>query len=508
MTRDLVIGLDSSTTATKAIAWDRTGRAHGEGRAQIALSNPQAGWFEQDAEDWWISAQAAIQSLLGKVDAQRVAAIAISNQRESFAQFDKDGKALRPGTLWLDERGRSEIERLVKAIGSSEIHRISGKPVDLTPCLYRCAWFGTHMPEIWRKTAKTAEVHGVLVHKLAGEWITSTASADPMGLIDMTAQDWSDTLLMAVGLTRAQLPKLAKPGQKIGSLTKDAATATGLSPDVIVVAGGGDGQCAGTGANIFEAGRAYLNLGTAVVSGSFGEAYAADAAFRTMNAVAETGYIYESCQRTGTFLVNWLVEQLFNVDAGKNPQIFKMLEAEAAQSPIGAHGLALVPYWSGCMTPYWDPNARGIIAGLTASHRRGDVYRALLEGVALEQAIATDKIAQMTRPIDHFIAIGGGAASDLWCQIIADATGRRVLRSTTVEASSLGAAMAAAAGAGWFPSVTDAARGMAGDLTRSFTPDNKAQSRYRELSAIYADLWPSLSKWNERMAAFAQGVSS
>jgi sugar (pentulose or hexulose) kinase len=507
MPPDLVIGLDSSTTATKAIAWDRMGRAHGEGRAPIALSNPQAGWFEQEAEDWWASAQAAIRALLGKVDAQRIGAIAISNQRESFAQFDKDGKALRPGTLWLDERGRSEIERLVKAIGGSEIHRISGKPVDLTPCLYRCAWFGTHMPDMWRKTARTAEVHGVLVHKLTGEWITSTASADPMGLIDMKAEDWSDTLLKAVDLTRAQLPKLARPGQKIGMLTKDAAAATELSPDVVVVAGGGDGQCAGTGANVFEPGRAYLNLGTAVVSGSFGETYANDPAFRTMNAVAEKGYIFESCQRTGTFLVNWLVEQLFNVEAAKNPQIFKMLEAEAAQSPIGANGLALVPYWSGCMTPYWDPNARGIIAGLTASHRRGDVYRALLEGVALEQAMASDQIARMTRPIDHFIAIGGGAASDLWCQIIADATGRKVLRSTTVEASSLGAAMAAAAGAGWYSSVTEAARAMAGDITRSFTPDKQAQSRYRELSAIYADLWPSLSQWNARMAAFAQGAS-
>ena len=442
------------------------------------------------------------------MDAGRIAAIAISNQRESFAQFDEDGKALRPGTLWLDERGRSEIDRMVKSIGRDEIHRISGKPVDLTPCFYRCAWFQTHMPEIWQKTTKTAEVHGFLVHKLTGEWITSTASADPMGLIDMKAQDWSDTLLKAVGLTRAQLPKLVKPGEKIGPVTIDAARATGLSPAVMVVAGGGDGQCAGTGASIFEAGRAYLNLGTAVVSGSFGQGYAHDPAFRTMNAVAEGGYIYESCQRTGTFLVNWLVEQLFNVDAAKNPQIFKMLEAEAAQSPIGSNGLALVPYWSGCMTPYWDPNARGIIAGLTASHRRGDVYRALLEGVALEQAMMSERIAKVTRPIDHFIAIGGGASSDLWCQIIADATGREVRRSNTVEASSLGAATAAAAGAGWYSSVTEAARAMAGEvITDLLARKAGARGAIAELSAIYADLWPSLSKWNARMAAFAQGTS-
>ncbi|WP_119393083.1 FGGY-family carbohydrate kinase [Taklimakanibacter lacteus] len=505
MTRDLVIGLDSSTTATKAIAWDRHGHAVGEGRAPIALANPQAGWFEQQADDWRASARTAIRELITKVKPERIAAIAISNQRESFAQFDKDGKALRPATLWLDERGRSEIERLSARLGRHEIHRISGKPVDMTPCLYRCAWFDAHMKEMWAKTSKTAEVHGVLVHHLTGQWVTSTASADPMGLLDMQAQDWSDTLIEAVGLTRAQLPRLARPGQRIAMLTKAAAEATGLPQDVSVVAGGGDGQCAGSGANVFAEGRAYLNLGTAVVSGSFGKTYAHDPAFRTMNAMAETGYIYESCLRTGTFLINWLVEQLFTVDPAKNPQIFKTLEAEAAQSPIGAHGLALVPYWSGCMTPYWDANARGVLAGLSASHRRGDVYRAILEGIALEQAMVTGRIARATRPIDHYVAIGGGAASDLWCQIIADASGREVRRSTTVEASSLGAAVAAATGAGWYKSVTEAAGAMAGALTRTFTPEARAHARYQELAAIYADLWPSLSKWNERMAAFAQG---
>src|SRR5262249_22781195 len=155
------------------------------------------------AEDWWASARAAIRELTAKVKPERIAAIAISNQRESFAQFDKQGRALRPGTLWLDERGRSEITRLAAKLGRDEIHRISGKPLDLTPCLYRCAWFDAHMPEMWSKTAKTAEVHGVLVHWLTGKWTTSTASADPMGLLDMKAQDWSDELLAAVRLTRA-----------------------------------------------------------------------------------------------------------------------------------------------------------------------------------------------------------------------------------------------------------------------------------------------------------------
>ena len=238
----------------------------------------------------------------------------------------------------------------------------------------------------------------------------------------------------------------------MGEVTRGCGEAHGLAAGTPVVAGGGDGQCAGAGANTFLKGRAYLNLGTAAVSGSYGGTYATHRSFRTMRAVAGQGYSYETAIRTGTFLVNWMVERLFNVNPAKNAGIFAALEKEAAASPIGGNGLVLVPYWSGCMTPYWDTSARGVIAGLSGNHSRGDVYRALLEGVALEQAMMTNQVADATSPIDHFAIVGGGARSDLWCQIVADASGRDVKRLETVEASALGAAMAAATGAGWFAS--------------------------------------------------------
>ena len=180
-----------------------------------------------------------------------------------------------------------------------------------------------------------------------------------------------------------------------------------------------------------------MNLGTAAVSGSYGKHYAAHRAFRTMMAVGEEGFSFETAIRTGTFLVNWMVERLFNVSPGKDPGIFKALETEAKASPIGAHGLVLVPYWSGVMTPYWDSAARGVIAGLSGNHSRGDVYRALLEGVALEQAMMTNQVADATTPITHFAAVGGGSRSDLWCQILADASAPR--REAPRNRGSLGA---------------------------------------------------------------------
>ena len=484
MKTDLVIGLDSSTTATKAIAWDKRGRAVAEGRAAIAIGNPKPGWYEQEASDWTGAAAKALKQLTKKISADRIAAIAISSQRESFAQFDAKGKALRPGTLWLDERATSILPDMDKKLGAETIHRISGKPLDVIACLMRCAWFQKNMPAMWKRVDKTAEVHGVVAHFLSGEWNSSTGSADPMGMLDMAKMKWSGTLLESVGLKEEQLPKLFRPGEVIGEVTSTAAKLTGLKTGTPIVAGGGDGQCAGTGTNVFVKGRAYVNLGTAVVSGNYGKSYSHNLAFRTMTAIAEEGYIYETCLRSGTFLLNWAVENLFRVDASRNPQIFNQLEKEASQSTAGANGLMLVPYWSGVMTPYWDSSARGVIAGLGPSHNRGDIYRAIIEGLTLEQVVATQKVEAVTEKIDHYVAIGGGAKSNLWCQILADASGRDVKRLETVEASSLGAACAAAKGAGWFKSIPDSSAKMTGKPSKTFRPRTQGFAMVGDLKNV------------------------
>jgi xylulokinase len=317
-----------------------------------------------------------------------------------------------------------------------------------------------------------------------------------MGLLDVARYDWSDELLKAVQLTREQLPKLFRPGEVMGEVSVEAAKRTGLMQGTPLVAGGGDGQCAGTGANIFIKGRAYLNLGTAAVSGSYGKSYAVDPAFRTMMAVGEEGFSFETAIRTGTYLVNWMVERLFNLNPARNPKIFAALETEAAEVPIGAGGITLIPYWSGCMTPYWDTGARGVIAGLSGSHTRGYVYRALMESLALEQTMMTNKVAAATSPVDHFAIVGGGSRSDLWCQIVADASGR------DAEASALGAAMAAAKGAGWYKNVASASQSMSGKPVKTFRPRAKEHKIYSELLPIYTELWPSVSRWNALMQEF------
>jgi sugar (pentulose or hexulose) kinase len=504
MKPDLIVGIDSSTTACKAIAFDRRGRLVAEGRASIPISNPQMGWFEQDVSEWTSSMHKALKQVTRKIGKDRIAAVAISNQRESFAQFDKMDKPLRPGTLWLDERAHVEVKEIADAVGPTQLHDISGIPNDITPCRTRCRWLAKHEPKVWNKTTKTAEVHGVLAHDLTGEWITSTSSASPMGVLDAKTYDWSDLLLKEARLRRDQLPTLVAPGDIMGLVTAAAAQRTGLKIGTPVVAGGGDGQCAGTGANIFMKGRAYLNLGTAAVSGRYSKTFVTDPAFRSLVAVGEDGYSFETAIRTGTYLVTWFVERMFHQNPAKNPGIFKALEAEAATVPIGSRGLVLLPYFSGIMTPYWDSQGRGVLAGLSGSHTRADIYRALMESLALEQAMMTNRVVKATGEIDHFAIVGGGSRSDLWCQIMADATGRDVKRLETPEASALGAAMAAAKGAGWYRSIMEASQSMSGKPSKTFRPRMKQAKAYAELLTIYEELWPKIASWNTRLQAFAR----
>lgn len=504
-TKDLVIGIDSSTTATKAIAWTRDGTFVAEGRCPIQLLNPKPGYFEQNAHDWWDSTAKALSELTTKVEAGRIASVAISNQRETFCVFDKDEKPLMPGTIWLDERAVEQAEAFGAEFGKEKLRGLSGKPVDVIVPLFRMLWIAQHHPEIVPKIRRFADVNCYITRHLTGRWATSLASADPMGMVDMENGSWSAALLQAADIDPAIMPDLFQPGAVMGHVTAEAADMTGLLEGTAVVAGGGDGQCAATGTGTIEPGIAYMNLGTALVAGCYSKEYGHSQAFRTEFAVSDQGYIYETLLKSGTFLIDWMTEQMAQVKKEDQVAFLTSLEADARQSPIGAGGVIALPYWQGSMTPNWDSDARGVIAGLSGSTQTGDIYRALLEGMALDTAMALEKAREATgRRFSKIVAIGGGSSSDLFLTILADALNVQVLQADVREASSLGAAMAAAHGAGWYPTLSEASIGMKGDIVKTVEPNPERVARYKKLRALYEQLWPLVSDWNAKMRQFAE----
>ncbi len=499
--KDLVIGVDCSTTATKATVWDASGTCIAEARAALALQTPLPLFFEQHAQDWWESCASALREVCGQIDSNRLAALAITHQRETFVLLDEQDEPIRPGILWLDERGREDVRLLSDEVGADRLQAITGKYPDPTPGLYGMSWVRRHEPEHYARVAHVTDVHGYLALRLIGRHVTSWASADPLGLLDLETRRWSGPILQRMGLRPEQLPALAAPGEPIGQVTASAAEKTGLPRGLVLVAGGGDGQFAGLGVNVLKPGRAYLSLGTGAVSGVYADEYRTDRAFRTLTAPAKNGYILETCLRTCTYLIDWTARQLFG-RVGDDSGVYERLEAEAARVAPGADGLLLLPYWGGVMSPYWDESARGGMVGLSGAHGQGHVYRAVLEGIALEQALASGNVERATgNRIEEIAVVGGGAASDLFCHITASALRRPVIRATTAEPPSLGAAIAAAVGVGWYPDFHAAATAMTRDGER-IDPDPALVSAYAELSEIYDDLYPSLRSVMTRLADY------
>ncbi len=483
-----VIGVDSSTTATKAVVWDRDGNSLAEGRAEFDVNQPQPGFHEQDAEDWWRGLVAAMRGAVRQVDASAVEAIGMTHQRETFVCLGENDEPLRPAILWMDARATDQVAEF----GSEEVHRISGKPPDTTPAFYKLLWLKEHEPDVLQRTARVVDVHAFLVHRLTGEWRTTWACADPLGLLDMQAWDWSDRLLGVASLAREQLPELSPPGTVMGELSADAAEALGLPAGLPVVGGAGDGQSAGLGANITEPGRAYLNLGTAVVAGTYSQDYHWDRAFRTLGGPIPETYTLETLTQGGTLTVSWFQARIATLEAHRlqlNLHDLDLLEAAATQAGPGARGLLLLPYLAGSQTPYWDSAARGVLFGLADHHGKGDIFRAILEGIAFEQRLQFEGLDEtLDHPVRTLHAMGGGSRSALWRQIVADVCRRPLIACREVETTSLGAAIHAAA-LGWYDSLTEAAAAMSGDGA-VHEPDEQTAARYDQLFSVYREIYP------------------
>lgn len=489
-----VIGLDCSTTSTKAIAFNNRGKIVSQTSVSIPLKSPLPNYYEQNPEDWWNSVREALTKITCNINPCAIEALAISNQRETFVPLDINGKHLRPAIIWLDERCKDEVEPFASKVGRNRIHRITGKPVDYAPVVYRLAWMKKHEPKLFSRIGKVCDVHAYLVWKLTGSFKTSWASADPLGLFDIEHKRWSSVILNALGLNLPQLPEVYMSGSILGRVTLEASRVTGLNPGTLIIAGGGDGQCAGLASNVLSSTRAYVNLGTAVVTGIYGNQYRISMAFRTLCSCSEDGYYYESSLRAGTFAIDWFVKKVLDINPLEQLNVYKKLEEDAKSIPVASDGVIFLPYLCGVMNPYWDVNARGAFVGLSSSHTQGHLYRAILEGIAFEQLFAIKTVErELETKVQDLITIGGGAKSELWCRIIADVTGRNVCIPETTEASALGAGIAAAVGAKWFGTFKSAVNNMS-RIVKIIKPEKINHEKYYKRYSFYKNIYPALNK--------------
>jgi xylulokinase len=504
-----VLGIDASTTACKAVVWDLHGRVVAEGRAALPLLRPRLLWHEQPADAWWDALVTAIRGAVSGSDApaRRIVGLCIAPQRETFVPVDRAGVPLRNGIVWMDERAGVLLPRIAQEYGAERVHRETGKPLSGNLSLGKIAWLRDHEPEVFAKTAKFLDVAGFLIHRMTGEYRTGWGCVDPMGLWDMALAAWDAPLLDYLGVAVDQMPEAYPPGAVMGRLTAEAAEVCGLPAGLPVVAGVGDGQSGGLGAGIAVPGQTYLNLGTAVVTGTYSEHYVIDRAFRTMVGGVPGTFSLETVLLGGTYTVTWFVETFLGARGDEAAALLERFDASLSRTPPGAEGLMLVPYWNSAMAPYWDAGASGIVVGWRGIHTPEHLYRAILEGIAFELRLHAEGVdAALHRAVARYTAMGGGARSSGWRQIVADVTGTSVAATEVTEAAALGAGILAAAGTGLFADVREATV----EMTRRYrdadtgeaAPDAARHTEYAHLyEEVYRGLFPAVQTRLDRLTA-------
>jgi sugar (pentulose or hexulose) kinase len=488
---DLIIGIDISTTAVKAIAWNLRGQSIATGRSPLDILNPQPNFYEQNANQWWEATCLALHQVFTAVDPGQVKAVSIAHQRESFVPLDANHQILRPAILWLDQRAHSILTDLANHLNPQSYHQRTGKPLSANLTPPKIAWLRENEIDVYAKTRYWLDTHAFLTHRFTGKVATSTGSADPTGLFDLSSGVWDEKTLNYLQIETNSLPAVYPPGTILGWITPKAAVVTGLAEGTPLVAGIGDGQAAAVGMGTLAPGQMSLSLGTSVIGGSFSPTYKTSTAFRTMSG-ASGSYVLETVILSGVQILNWLVKNILGKD-DPQPTLTSLQTAAASISP-GSEGLILVPYWNGAMNPYWDPSASGILLGLKSHHQSAHIFRAALEGIAFELRLHLEGVEEaLGYPIQTLVVSGGGSQSSLWLQILADICGKKVQQKEVSEASSLGAAMLAATGAAFFPDVISASTAMTPTVTACYYPDPETGSYYSSIYlSVYRPLYPAV----------------
>jgi xylulokinase len=485
-----VLGIDTSTTATKAVLLAEDGSVAGIGSSEYGYEVPQPLWSEQSPSLWWEGTIAAIRSVLASTgtSGDEVAAIGLTGQMHGLVLLDDADEVLRPAILWNDQRTAAECDAIRAAVGPERLISITGNDALTGFTAPKLIWVRDHEPEVWARIAHVLLPKDYVRLRLTGDHAIDKADGAGTILFDLAARDWSDEVVDALEIDRRWLPPTFEGPAFTGSVTAAAAEATGLRPGTPVVAGGGDQAANAVGVGAVEPGTPALSLGTSGVifaptDGPIVEARGRVHAF--CHAVPDRWHLM-SVMLSAAGSLRW-----FRDTAAPGVGFGDLTEA-AGEIRAGSDGLWFLPYLSGERSPHPDPLARGAFVGLTVGHDRRHLTRAVLEGVAYGLRDGLDLMVAAGMPAASQIrASGGGTASPVWRQILADVLGAEIATVATTEGAAYGAGVLAAVGAGWHATVQAATDAwVATTVVASPGPD---AAIYRERHAGYQALYPALT---------------
>jgi xylulokinase len=494
-TRTLFLGIDVSTTATKALLIDERGQVLAVASSPHSLQTPHPLWSEQNPQEWWQAAVHSIRQVLEKAGDGQVAAIGLTGQMHGLVLLDEAGEVLRPAILWNDQRTQSQCDEIHRLVGKEKFIQITGNVALTGFTAPKILWVKENEPQVYARARHVLLPKDYVRYRLTGEFAMDKADGAGTVLFDLKQRDWSPELLKILGIDPAWMPPTFEGPEFTGRLSAQAAQDTGLSAGTPVAAGGGDQSAQAVGVGAVTPGVVALTVGTS------GVVFAT-----TPSALIEPeGRLHAFCHAVpgrwhfmGVMLsaagsLQWYRDTL------APGMSFDDLLKEAESVPAGSEGLQFLPYLSGERTPHPDPLARGAFVGLTLRHTRGHLTRAVLEGVAfgLKDSFTLIQNAGLGG-VTQVRASGGGTKGALWRQILASILEAELVTVNTAEGAAFGAALLAGVGAGAWTDVETACQAVV-DLTGSTQPDAAQVDAYRPAYQLYRELYPALKSSFEKL---------
>jgi len=491
------LGIDSSTTAAKALLMDAEGQVVALGSSEYPCDAPQPGWSEQPAEAFWDGTVRAIQAALAQaaIPPEQIKAIGLTGQMHGMTLLDRSGDVIRPVILWNDQRTAQQCASITAAAGGpSRVIELTGNPMLTGFTAPKMAWTREHEPANYARVAHLLLPKDYVRYRLSGELATDVSDASGTGLFDVEHRRWSAPMAIAAGVDTSALPRAVEGTDLCAQVSVSAARATGLRAGTPIVGGGGDQAAGAVGMGIVREGAVSLSLGTSGVLFASSDQFRAD----------PNGRLHAFCHALpgkwhlmGVMLsaagsLRWWRDVLCSAH-GQQPT-FDQLTALASEAPAGCDGLVFLPYLTGERTPHNDPEARAAFVGLTVRHTAAHLTRAVLEGVAYGLRDSIELVRALGHPATAMRATGGGIKSPLWRQIVADVLQGSLITVNSTEGAAFGAAILAAVGIGQWRDVPEACAAIVHE-TGAVLPGRPA-TEYAAGYARFRALYPALAALN------------
>jgi len=474
---------------------DERGNVLGSGTHEHApFASPQPGWAEQSPEDWWRACGHAVRLALQSCGAMgdEIACVGFSGQMHGAVLLDDLGEVVRPAIIWCDQRTEAQSRWLEETLGRDRLIQLTCNPPLTNFTLTKLLWVRETEPKNWERVRHVLLPKDYVRFRLTGEYATDVADASGTLLLNVARRAWSQEVLDKIGISAEVLPALHESPEICCRISAEGSAATGLKIGTPVVAGAGDQAAGAVGMGITRSGAVSATIGTSGVVFAATDRPSLDPRGRLhtfCHAIPGRWFVMGVTQAAGLSL-RWFRDRFgAGAEDGRDP--YGRLAEEAGTEPACAEGVFWAPYLMGERTPHVDPNARAALLGLSASHTRAHVIRAILEGVAFSLRDTFTIFGEIGVPVQEIRLGGGGARSALWRAIQADVYGHEVERVRIEEGAAYGAAILAGVGACAWKSVDDACVA-AVRVSERIKPDAKRAAAMDRGYRTYRRIYPAL----------------